>query len=39
MAEHYPEIAENIRRTGVLPDDASATLRKALDAFKAEFKA
>jgi F-type H+-transporting ATPase subunit alpha len=39
MDEKYPEIAENIRRTGTLPDDASATLKKALDAFKAEFKA
>ncbi len=39
MDESYPEVAENIRRTGAMSDDTSTTLKKALEAFKGVFKA
>jgi F-type H+-transporting ATPase subunit alpha len=39
IADKYPDIAENIQRSGTLDDDLQATLKKALDAFKAVFTA
>jgi F-type H+-transporting ATPase subunit alpha len=38
MAEHYPDVPETIRHTGALNSDTEATLKKALDEFKAGFK-
>jgi len=39
MAENYPDIMEKISRTKDVDDDTEAALRKAIDAFKAQFKA
>jgi F0F1-type ATP synthase alpha subunit len=39
MAENYPDIMEKIRRTKDLDKDTEAALIKAIDAFKANFKA
>jgi len=38
VADKYPEIAEGIRLTGAMNDDAQTTLKKAIEAFKAGFK-
>jgi F-type H+-transporting ATPase subunit alpha len=38
LIEHYPEIGEQIRRTKLLSDDTQATLMKALDRFREQFK-
>jgi F-type H+-transporting ATPase subunit alpha len=38
MAENYPDIMEKISRTKDVDDDTEAALRKAIDAFKAQFK-
>ncbi len=38
LAQHYPEIAETIRKTKELSEDTDATLRKALDAFSQQFQ-
>jgi len=37
MAEKYPEVAETIRVTGLLSDETQATLRRAVEEFKAGF--
>jgi F-type H+-transporting ATPase subunit alpha len=37
VADKYPEIPETIRRTGVLSEETEATLRKAIEEFKAGF--
>ncbi|HZT43078.1 MAG TPA: F0F1 ATP synthase subunit alpha [Chthonomonadaceae bacterium] len=38
MAENYPDIMEKISRTKDVDDDTEAALRKAIEAFKAQFK-
>lgn len=39
MTDRYPDVAENIRTTGVLSDATSATLNKAITEFKSQFAA
>jgi F-type H+-transporting ATPase subunit alpha len=39
MADKYPDLGHVIRRTGVLDDKSTETLKKALAEFKGQFKA
>jgi len=39
MADKYPEVGHEIEKTGALDDKTLETLKKALDEFKAQFKA
>ena len=39
MADKYPDLGHVIEKTGVLEDKTTQTMKKALDEFKAQFKA
>jgi F-type H+-transporting ATPase subunit alpha len=38
VADKYPDVAENIKRTGALSDETANTLKKAIEEFKSGFR-